>query len=206
VDALLRRKSMKTITAPWTEEQVENLNKRQERHDIHPYTCGRDGCGGVLVATEDGWVCPNCDYNQKWAHSVDGEGMIDPYDVWDTLTYEQKLCATRVVFDKIGEHMTEGGTYRYLIYDRLGFDYDAYSFLYPEGLGISNMICDWQEYTRKKNEEKDESEDRCTCDHYTEIWFDRTMDEYGDMHDRCCECGRIADGKHEDYDTTTESE
>lgn len=22
----------------------------------------------ILIATEDGWICPACDYKQKWAH------------------------------------------------------------------------------------------------------------------------------------------
>lgn len=44
---------------------------------MHPYTCGnRDdhpviaGDKGVLVPTTRGWICPICDYSQKWAHVV----------------------------------------------------------------------------------------------------------------------------------------
>ena len=61
-------------------------------------------------------------------------------EVWDSLTYEQRLAATAYVFQKICEHARSGGTYRNLIYDRLGFDQDAYSALYPEGMLISNEL------------------------------------------------------------------
>jgi hypothetical protein len=65
------------LRAPWTPEQVAILNRWQECGDVHPYTCGSgyrtnksihpDG-EGKLVATESGWICPNCDYTQGWAH------------------------------------------------------------------------------------------------------------------------------------------
>ncbi len=35
-------------------------------------------------------------------------------------------------------HAKEGGTYRYLIYDRLGFAPDAYMPLMDDGITISN--------------------------------------------------------------------
>lgn len=49
---------------------------------MHPFTCAnrseghpfRDGDYGVLVATVDGWTCPDCDYTQDWAHTF----MLDP--------------------------------------------------------------------------------------------------------------------------------
>jgi len=64
------------IRAPWTPEQVAALNRYQQAHDFHPYTCGGnrkdewhlDG-EGVLVATEKGWVCPYCNYTQNWARA-----------------------------------------------------------------------------------------------------------------------------------------
>ena len=61
-----------------------------------------------------------------------------PKQIWDSLSYVQRLAATAHVFDQICNHAREGGTYRYLIYDRLGFKMDAYSHLYPEGMHISN--------------------------------------------------------------------
>ena len=57
----------------WTKEQVKNLNDYQSSGYMHPFTCGgkKDGkdCRSILVATEDGWTCPDgCGYTQKWAH------------------------------------------------------------------------------------------------------------------------------------------
>jgi hypothetical protein len=55
-------------TAPWTDDQVSSLNAFQDAGVFHPFTCGgcsnRDG----LVAQNDGWHCPDCDYSQTWAH------------------------------------------------------------------------------------------------------------------------------------------
>ena len=66
------------IRAPWTSEQVEALNRFQQRGGMHPFTCGLDRHGNakVLIATEYGWRCPDdeCDYTQDWAHAF----MADP--------------------------------------------------------------------------------------------------------------------------------
>ncbi len=51
------------ITAPWTEEQVETLQKYQENSCVHPYTCE---CGELLVPTTDEWECEVCSYTQNW--------------------------------------------------------------------------------------------------------------------------------------------
>lgn len=71
------------IHAPFTEEQVDKLNKRQKEGRYHPYTCSRlpEECevhtrgddfskDGVLKATSKGWVCPCGKYTQDWAHGV----------------------------------------------------------------------------------------------------------------------------------------
>jgi len=73
-----------TISPPWSQEQVDALNEYQSAGKFHPFTCvNRDdgqhwewgeGDVGVLVATQDGWTCRDCDYEQKWAH----EFMTDP--------------------------------------------------------------------------------------------------------------------------------
>jgi hypothetical protein len=67
---------MKATHAPWTTEQVEALNRYQISGRGHPFTCGGNRCDefhldgqGVLVATENGWVCRYCDYTQDWAHA-----------------------------------------------------------------------------------------------------------------------------------------
>ena len=62
-------------------------------------------------------------------------------EIWDSLTYDQKLASTAYIFEKVCEHALEGGTFRYLIYDRLGFDHDAYILLYGAGgMIISNFF------------------------------------------------------------------
>ena len=64
--------------------------------------------------------------------------MKEIKEVWDSLTYDQRLAATAFIFQKICEHAKTGSSYRKLIYDRLGFDSDAYLVLLPEGRLISN--------------------------------------------------------------------
>lgn len=68
----------------WSQEIVDKLNLIQKSKSFHPYTCGTDDCGKLieclnwenkphtvffrseLIATQNGWVCPNCDYTQDW--------------------------------------------------------------------------------------------------------------------------------------------
>ena len=60
-----------TIEPPWSDEQVESLKMRQENIEFHPYT---HTCGGILVPTPLGWVCPACSGTQivqSWCHSFD---------------------------------------------------------------------------------------------------------------------------------------
>lgn len=62
--------SHEPIYAPWTDQQVENLNLLQRHPNFHGYTCGSDVHleHQLLIATNDGWICPlKCDYSQKWA-------------------------------------------------------------------------------------------------------------------------------------------
>lgn len=59
--------------------------------------------------------------------------------------YEIRKDQTRKVFDVLAEMINgDGGSYRYLIYDKLGF-MDGYVDLIS-GLTITNAICDVQEY------------------------------------------------------------
>lgn len=67
------------IKAPWSIEQVEFLNNWQKNPRFHPYTCVYRGDGnhnmydgdlGSLLATENGWVCRDCDYTQLWAFDL----------------------------------------------------------------------------------------------------------------------------------------
>lgn len=64
------------IFAPFTDKQVEQLNRYQQSNFFHPFTCGGDRTDeshldgeGVLVAENSGWKCPYCPYRQDWAHS-----------------------------------------------------------------------------------------------------------------------------------------
>jgi len=70
----------------WSEDVVKTLNEYQTSGKFHPYTCGTPDCGRTklcvnwrgdqhevffrseLVATTNGWICPNCDYTQDWYH------------------------------------------------------------------------------------------------------------------------------------------
>lgn len=56
----------------------------------------------------------------------------------DECPYETRLAVTQWVMKHLVEHAKEGGTYRYLIYQRLGFGPDAYVPLCKDGLTISN--------------------------------------------------------------------
>ena len=68
----------KTITAPFTPQEVEALNAFQAVDYIHPFTCPDDHAGldRRLVATEKGWICPHCAYTQAWAHGFMLEAWI----------------------------------------------------------------------------------------------------------------------------------
>lgn len=58
----------------WSDEQVENLKRRQTMTHLHPYTCG-NGCGSNLEPTNEGWFCPKCQkIIQTWAHGADLTG------------------------------------------------------------------------------------------------------------------------------------
>lgn len=74
------------VRAPWTEDQVINLNDYQAAGVMHPFTCANRGKGehslfGVLIANTDGWNCPECDYAQDWAHDFMVNGA------WRELTH-----------------------------------------------------------------------------------------------------------------------
>ena len=67
----------KTIKAPFTKEQVTNINIFQNNGRFHPFTCDcseidsdeHKGQRGVLVATVEGLVCPYGKYKQNWVDS-----------------------------------------------------------------------------------------------------------------------------------------
>jgi hypothetical protein len=67
------------IEAPFTAEQVETMNAFQSLDTVHPFTCANDHAGDdVLVAHEDGWRCPSCEYRQHWAHGfMADKGIVE---------------------------------------------------------------------------------------------------------------------------------
>ena len=54
--------------APWTADEVANLNRYQRWGRMHPFTCPNDHPMRTLLATPEGWVCLGCTYKQDWAH------------------------------------------------------------------------------------------------------------------------------------------
>jgi hypothetical protein len=58
------------------------------------------------------------------------------------------LKQTVRVFEKIADHAREGGTFRTLIYDRLGFGTEAYFPLYlAGGMQLSNILHEYNALT-----------------------------------------------------------
>jgi hypothetical protein len=77
-----------SIQAPWSEDQVRNLNAFQRSGRMHPFTCGwrsEHGGEGILVATAAGWECPadGCEYRQTWALPFMAQPLppLDPHDL-----------------------------------------------------------------------------------------------------------------------------
>jgi hypothetical protein len=73
---------MAKIKAPWTEDQVQALNRWQKFGYVHEFTCPNDG--GALHATLTGWVCTQCDYVQDWAHDFMTKPTPDSKEAWKT--------------------------------------------------------------------------------------------------------------------------
>lgn len=66
------------IAAPFSESEVEKINRWQENSYTHPFTCcGHNDCDrskqpneGRLLATNEGLSCPCGAWKQNWAHSI----------------------------------------------------------------------------------------------------------------------------------------
>lgn len=82
---------MSEVHAPWTPEQVANLNAFQRNGYVHPFTCKCPNPRNTLVATQDGWVCPNdaCGWVQAWAFEGMADGSIDRMyeDFWKRIRW-----------------------------------------------------------------------------------------------------------------------
>lgn len=91
------------------------------------------------------------EFKKHYRYSPTNLGKIERIENYiktlEKRAYECKLKQTKKVFDKIAYliNTNETCTYRFLIYDLLGFDCDAYVPLIS-GLTITNMLCDYQDY------------------------------------------------------------
>lgn len=105
---------MEKITAPFTIEQVEQLNQYQKNGKFHPFTCcspedipecnraNKSGQTfeeqqGILIATTNGWICPCGKYTQDWAHKSMAEP--NPSDVIDNFKrkYEEGFTKSEII-------------------------------------------------------------------------------------------------------------
>lgn len=96
-----KRLESRTARAPWTEDEIANLNRWQRCGWVHAFTCGagdrgddthwnyaeeHGGDAGQLVAAEDGWKCPACGWRQDWCH--DFMLLGPPPNPWDVFKRE----------------------------------------------------------------------------------------------------------------------
>lgn len=77
---------IRTVTAPWTPEQVEHLIEFQTSGYMHPLTCGCPASNRTLVVTPDGLVCPNdrCTWTQTEVpgYAADGSAVARYREFW----------------------------------------------------------------------------------------------------------------------------
>ena len=80
-----------TVVAPWTDKQVEALNKFQRLGYVHEFTCPESHRESrTLVATHDGWACPSCSYRQAWAYDYMADETRHPDNPLDIFRMKQK--------------------------------------------------------------------------------------------------------------------
>jgi hypothetical protein len=66
---------MTKINSPFTDEQVTSINGSQKSGHWHPFTCGKEGCQGILIAQHEGLFCPDCHgWFQRWVHDFMADG------------------------------------------------------------------------------------------------------------------------------------
>lgn len=56
--------------------KLDQMNARQKRADVHPYTCGNNSRHQPLVATPGGWACPDCSYRQPYRGELGLRGCV----------------------------------------------------------------------------------------------------------------------------------
>ena len=88
--------------------------------------------------------------SENWAEKLFGKDVVEKIrkeyerlekeyiskgeNVFKNLDYDDRLALMAYITRVLYNHMKEGGTYRYLIYDRLEFDMDSYAVLQLAGL------------------------------------------------------------------------
>ena len=124
---------------------------------------------------------------------------------------ELKLAVTKWAMKHIVDHAREGGSYRYLIYERLGFGPEAYAPLCSDGLTISNefdldVVPDARKALAENNHEKLKKILRC-CDEpgcYEQVSAGWPSDN--GYRQTCGEHYRMYSPKHQERKNGTQSE
>lgn len=90
---------MSYIRAPFTDDQVQNLNENQVGLGgpvLRAFTCRNSsdhrhglegGALGVLIATKSGWVCPHCSYTRDWAFAIMATRLSRPPTAIQSFVY-----------------------------------------------------------------------------------------------------------------------
>ncbi len=60
----------KIAEAPFTDEQVAQIEAWQASDVMHELTCGTKGCGTKLSVKKDGLHCEKCEYTQAFVPRV----------------------------------------------------------------------------------------------------------------------------------------
>ena len=93
-----------------------------------------------------------------WFDSPAAKKLRKAFKAWDDKIHAEMseldktpppILHTKWVLSKVLQHIREGGTYRYLIYYRLGYGMEAYTYLLDEGMSVSNAICEHRELLKK---------------------------------------------------------
>lgn len=82
----------------------------------------------------------------------------DTESFWNNLSYEDQLKAFYYVTSKIYQgDVVDDGSYRYVIYDLMGFSEEAYSLMMDSHyLELHNIIADGMEYRKIKKAEPED--------------------------------------------------
>ncbi|WP_459572982.1 hypothetical protein, partial [Cupriavidus sp. 8B] len=90
---------MSYIRAPFTDDQVQNLNENQVGLGgpvLRAFTCRNSadhrhgvegGAPGILIATKYGWVCPHCNYKRDWAFAIMATRLTRPPTAIQSFVY-----------------------------------------------------------------------------------------------------------------------